>query len=77
MKADQKFNKRSAPQIECTPTVQHGRGDPLGVCATLFPTPEQTDHGNWQLHMTPSEAIEFGLALIAAGHARLKITGKV
>ena len=80
MKVEQKFNKRSAPLVDCGPSTIQGRGDALGVCVTLIPSAEQFDRddvGALRLHMTPAEAIDFGLDLIAAGKARLKAEGKV
>ena len=80
MIVDKNFNKRGAPQIECSPVVKHGRGSPRGLCATFMATYEQSqkvDVGDLQVHMTPDEAIEFGLNLIAAARARLKADSKI
>ncbi|WP_157122577.1 hypothetical protein [Bordetella flabilis] len=80
MKVDRNFNKRSAPLIDCGPLIKHGRGDALGICVTLIPSADQVDRvdiGDLRMHMTPADAIQFGLDLIAAGRDRLKAIGKL
>ncbi len=81
MKVERNFNRRSAPLVDVqAPFVQHGKGDALGVCAVIYPTHEQDereDVGALRMHMTPAEAIEFGLNLIAAGRDRLGAVGKL
>lgn len=81
MRVERNFNKRTAPLVEVgQPHVAHGKGDALGVCATMWPSPDhkdQADVGALRMHMTPAEALFFGMSLVAAARDRLKSIGKL
>ncbi len=79
MKIERNFNKRSASLVDVQqPHVTHSRGCALGVMVTAFPAEgqEQRDEiGALRMHLTPEEAITFGLQLIEAARDRIKISG--
>lgn len=83
MKVERNFNKRSAPLVDVSqPHVSPGGGDALGVAVTIFPVApdrlgEAEDVGCLRMHLTPAEAIEFGLNLVSAARTRLKQTGNL
>ncbi len=80
MKIERNFNKRSASLVDVQqPHVIHSRGCALGVMVTAFPAErhaQRDEIGALRMHMTPEEAITFGLNLIAAGRDRLKAGGE-
>ena len=79
MKFERNFNKRTAALVDVQqPQVSHGKGCDLGVKVTAFPSQEQEDRmeiGELHMHMTPQEALTFGLDLIAAARDRMKSGG--
>lgn len=81
MKIERNFNKRAAQLVDVQrPIVHHGKGDALGIAVMMAPSHEQTgrsDIGYLRMHLTPAEAIEFGLSLIHAGRDRLNAIGKL
>lgn len=80
MKIERNFNKRSAPLVEVQqPHVTHSKGCALGFMVTAFPTEDQENRdeiGALRMHLTPEEAITFGLQLIEAARDRIKLSGE-
>ena len=80
MKIERNFNKRSAPLVDVQqPHVSHSKGCALGVMVTATPTEDQENRdeiGALRMHLTPEEAITFGLQLIEAARDRIKLSGE-
>lgn len=81
MRVDQNFNKRGTQLIDAqTPSVIHSCADALGIYCEIHPSSAQIQHkdpGSLRMHMTPEEALTFGLNLIAAARGSLLAEGKL
>jgi hypothetical protein len=72
MRVDEKFNKRTANQVEVVaPVVQHGPKYDLGVRVTLYAT-HDSDKGQLGINMTAYEALEWAQKLTGAAIQQLK-----
>lgn len=77
MRIEKNFCKRTAPLVEVQmPHVSHGKGCALGIAVTAFPVDHREEIGVLHMHMTPEEAITFGLRLIEAARDRIKAGGE-
>lgn len=80
MRVDQKFNRRSAPEITVQPphvSREFGRVVLVRLHPSLNDHPDHMSLGNLHMRMTPAEAIEFGMKLLANAHQMLNDTGKL
>jgi len=72
MKVDEKFNKRTASQVDITmPVIHHGPQYDLGVRLTLHAT-HDSGKGQLAINMTAFEALDLAQELMQAASQQLK-----
>lgn len=70
MLIDERFNKRTAPQVKVTPTVHAGPQYDNGLLITFF-AGHNSDKGRLSLRMSPIEALELASELITSAGSEM------
>ncbi|OHV78270.1 hypothetical protein [Rhizobium sp. LCM 4573] len=72
MRVEERFNKKSAPLLECVqPHVVHRRGFALGIKVEFYQAGDNCDGRTLSVHLTPQEALKMAEDLIAQSRRAL------